>query len=38
MDEDEANRLAGAIARTHVGWIEVGGIEYHPLTTRMNSI
>ena len=33
MDKDEANRLARAIARTHVDWIEVRGIEYNPLTS-----
>jgi hypothetical protein len=33
MDKDEANRLTRAIARTHVDWIEVRGIEYNPLTS-----
>jgi hypothetical protein len=33
MDKDEANRLARAIARTHVDWIAVRGIEYNPLTS-----
>ncbi len=33
MDKDVTNRLARAIARTHVDWIAVRGIEYNPLTS-----
>ena len=33
MDKDEANRLSRAIAKTHVDWIAVQGIECNPLTS-----
>ena len=32
MDKDEGERLAKAIARTRVAWLEVRGIERNPIT------
>ncbi len=32
MDKEEAERLARAIERTRVDWIQVRGIEYNPMT------
>lgn len=32
MNQEEAERLAGAIERTRVDWIQVRGIEYNPMT------
>ena len=32
MDKDEAERLARAIRKLNMDWIQVSGVEYHPKT------
>jgi hypothetical protein len=33
-DKEEAERLARAIERTNVAWIQIQGIEHNPLTSK----